>query len=85
MVTRHFSESLHPVSTPKSGNDGDFIFAQTAYTFDVGFGRCTDFQESIASFNGPVKHYDYLVKSGTIFDDEYQVFVSPPLSSSVKS
>ena len=62
LVTRHFSESLHPVSTPKSGNDGDFIFAQTAYKFD----------ESIASFNGPVKHYDYLVKSGTIFDDEYQ-------------
>ena len=42
VVTRSFSESFHPVSAPKSGNDGDFIFAQTAYKFDVGFVFCPD-------------------------------------------
>ena len=59
---RSFSESLQqsPSLTPK--DDGDFVFAQTAYKFD----------ETIANYNGPVKHYDALAKKGIIIDDEYQ-------------
>ena len=34
-------------------------------------------QETIANYNGPIKHYDALAKKGVIIDDEYQVlFVS---------
>lgn len=38
------------------------MFAQTAYKFD----------KTIASYNGPVNHYDALVKQGLIVDDPYQ-------------
>lgn len=58
-----------------SKDEGDFIFAQTAYKFDVSLCYCCELQKTVASFNGPVKHYDHLVKRGLIIDDPYQVFV----------
>ena len=59
---RRFSSTVQPRVSMTSKDEGDFIFAQTAYKFD----------KTVASFNGPVKHYDHLVKRGLIIDDPYQ-------------
>ena len=36
---RSFSEAVQPQRKMEAGNEGDFVFAQTAYKFDVGSPR----------------------------------------------